>query len=226
MNNKALTLIELLVVLAIVAMLAAVALPNFLEAQTRAKVSSAKSNLRTISTGIEAYRIDNNGYPPARGVLPDDPFGILADYQLAPLTNPIAYIGKDAFRDPFGAVRSRSLLVLAASASADHGRDSDFPFPELPNPNRSFLYFHYPSFSALTNNPAINVQGAATISLGPDRQDSFGAFAPFGVSAMPPLAPRAGIYHPVDTLYDPTNGTTSEGDIPCFSGQPARSDLP
>lgn len=215
--NKGLTIIELLVALAIVAILAAVAVPHFLEAQTRAKVSSAMMNLRTVTTGIDSYRVDNNGYPPSRTVLPDDPFGILADHQLAVLTAPISYIGKDAFRDPFGEVRSRSLLILASAITSDD-RDGDFPFPELPNPNRSFLYFHYPSFAQLTRNSAINVEAVAAISLGPDRQDSFGAFSPFNVQALPPLAPQAGFYNPVDTLYDPTNGTVSEGDIPRFSG--------
>ena len=40
------TLIEVLVVVAIVAILAAIAIPNFLEAQTRAKIARAKNDLR------------------------------------------------------------------------------------------------------------------------------------------------------------------------------------
>jgi prepilin-type N-terminal cleavage/methylation domain-containing protein len=57
------TLIELLVVVAIIAILAAIALPNFLEAQTRAKVSRARADLRTVVTALETYRVDWNGYP-------------------------------------------------------------------------------------------------------------------------------------------------------------------
>ncbi|MBN1867555.1 prepilin-type N-terminal cleavage/methylation domain-containing protein [Candidatus Sumerlaeota bacterium] len=59
---KGFTLIELLIVVAIIAILAAIAVPNFLEAQVRSKVSRAKSDLRTISTGLEAYYVDNNSY--------------------------------------------------------------------------------------------------------------------------------------------------------------------
>ncbi|MCC5876390.1 MAG: prepilin-type N-terminal cleavage/methylation domain-containing protein, partial [Candidatus Sumerlaeia bacterium] len=57
------TLIELLIVVAIIAILAAIAVPNFLEAQTRAKVARVNSDLRSLATAIEAYRVDNNDYP-------------------------------------------------------------------------------------------------------------------------------------------------------------------
>jgi prepilin-type N-terminal cleavage/methylation domain-containing protein len=57
------TLIELLIVVAIIAILAAIAVPNFLEAQTRSKVSRVQADLRTLAVGIESYRLDNNHYP-------------------------------------------------------------------------------------------------------------------------------------------------------------------
>jgi prepilin-type N-terminal cleavage/methylation domain-containing protein len=62
-SNGAFTLIELLIVVAIIAILAAIAVPNFLEAQTRAKFARAKSDMRTIATALEGYRIDTNKYP-------------------------------------------------------------------------------------------------------------------------------------------------------------------
>jgi type II secretion system protein G len=58
------TLIELLMVVAIIAVLAAIAIPNMLEAQVRAKVSRAMSDLRSVGVGLEAYRVDNSNYPP------------------------------------------------------------------------------------------------------------------------------------------------------------------
>lgn len=57
------TLIELLIVVAIIAILAAIAVPNFLEAQVRAKVSRVRSDLRSISVAIESYSVDYNQYP-------------------------------------------------------------------------------------------------------------------------------------------------------------------
>jgi type II secretion system protein G len=60
---RAFTLIELLIVVAIIAILAAIAVPNFLEAQVRSKVSREKANMRTIATALEAYRTDFSRYP-------------------------------------------------------------------------------------------------------------------------------------------------------------------
>lgn len=57
------TLIELLIVVAIIAILAAIAVPNFLEAQVRAKVSRVRTDQRSLATAIEAYYVDNNVYP-------------------------------------------------------------------------------------------------------------------------------------------------------------------
>ena len=57
------TLIELLIVVAIIAILAAIAVPNFLEAQTRSKVSRVRSDQRSMATAIETYYVDNNEYP-------------------------------------------------------------------------------------------------------------------------------------------------------------------
>jgi len=57
------TLIELLIVVAIIAILAAIAVPNFLEAQVRSKVSRVKTDQRSLSIALEAYYVDNNIYP-------------------------------------------------------------------------------------------------------------------------------------------------------------------
>ncbi len=58
------TLIELLIVVAIIGILAAIAVPNFLNAQVRAKVARAESEMRNLQNALESFFIDNNSYPP------------------------------------------------------------------------------------------------------------------------------------------------------------------
>ena len=62
-NQKGFTLIELLVVVAIIAILAAIAIPQFAAYRTRAYNSAAESDLRNFKTGAEAYYADNQQYP-------------------------------------------------------------------------------------------------------------------------------------------------------------------
>ena len=63
--RKGFTLIELLIVIAIILILIAIALPNFLEAQLRAKITRVEAEFRTLATAIEAYKADYGKYPPA-----------------------------------------------------------------------------------------------------------------------------------------------------------------
>lgn len=102
MQGKAFTLIELLIVVAIIAILAAIAVPNFLEAQTRSKVSRVEADMRTIATALESYQVDNNRYPIAYNS--DGGFFIPFGERLIPLTTPISYLSSIP-SDPFREVR-------------------------------------------------------------------------------------------------------------------------
>ena len=59
------TLIELLIVIAIIGILAAIAIPNLLNAVQRGKQKRTMSDMRALATAVEAYAVDNNVYPTA-----------------------------------------------------------------------------------------------------------------------------------------------------------------
>lgn len=63
------TLIELLVVVSILAILAAIGVSNFLEAQVRSKLSRTRGDMRTAATALELYATDNGAYPPNMSVI-------------------------------------------------------------------------------------------------------------------------------------------------------------
>ncbi len=62
-SQKGFTLIELLVVVAIIAILAAIAIPQFAAYRTRSYNASAESDLRNFKTNMEAYYADYQRYP-------------------------------------------------------------------------------------------------------------------------------------------------------------------
>jgi general secretion pathway protein G len=62
-NSKGFTLIELLIVVAIIGIIAAIAIPNLLNAIDRGKQKRTMADLRSIGTASEAYAVDNNHYP-------------------------------------------------------------------------------------------------------------------------------------------------------------------
>ena len=62
--NRGFTLVEILIVVVILGILAAIVIPQFTQASTEAKVSSLQSNLQSIRSQIELYKIQHNDNPP------------------------------------------------------------------------------------------------------------------------------------------------------------------
>lgn len=100
--RRAFTLIELLIVVGIIAILAGIAVVNFLDAQVRSKVAAVKNDLRVFAGSLEAYAVDHNAYPPSKGVgdRASSSYVLPVTLRFIPITTPVAYltsIPKDRF---------------------------------------------------------------------------------------------------------------------------------
>jgi prepilin-type N-terminal cleavage/methylation domain-containing protein len=86
-SNQGFTLIELLVVIIIVGVLAAIALPSFLNQIGKARGSEAKSNLGTINRSQQAYRLEQNQFANALTSLDAKVTGKFYTYTVAGAAN-------------------------------------------------------------------------------------------------------------------------------------------
>ena len=190
------TLIELLIVVAIIAILAAIAVPNFLEAQVRSKATRARSDMRTIAGALEAYRLDHNTYP----VVPNDAALSLGDvFWFYPLSTPVAYIALDSVgEDPFNATDARTKYRDRYDVVYGSGDHFGYSFANLELRNRGQPWAQPPHWVLTSKGPD---KGD-----GPQRGGGHGSVAMYTVDPV-----GNGLY--VDLEYDSSNGTRSGGDI-------------
>ena len=207
----AFTLIELLIVVAIIAILAAIAVPNFLEAQTRSKVSRTRADMRSVAVAIESYAVDHSKYPwPSRAPNPGFALptgGYIGSVYLAGMTTPLSYL-TSLPKDPFGGKKMAD----------DPYHGAGF--------NTTFEYWYWTeAYTKVqtgwggpdwwnapppTGGPGFSSNGAKwmLMSQGPDLHWSH-------IVANPPtnFTNVAEVDNPNQWAYDSTNGTLSWGNI-------------
>lgn len=191
-GRRAFTLVELLIVVAIIALLAAIAVPNFLEAQTRAKVSRMEAELRTAATALETYAVDNRRYPKyGNGFDKRLPTSAMTFIPIS-LTTPIAYlttVPNDVFSNARAGTSDVGVNVFTP-ARYYHDYQELYVFPDrlglmLP---KGHVREHHKTMFGFEGGVVWQI-----FSRGPDRIENHGT-----------------------TFYDPTNGTLSRGDIMKF----------
>ncbi len=202
---KAFTLIELLIVVAIIAILAAIAVPNFLEAQVRSKVSRVKADMRSAATALESYYTDYNHYPydgynwNGSSGMPTKSYNYW--YLPVDITTPIAYLTHVGFIDPFRSVQTSATAhwqwkcIRYTCVESTWGETYDNWGP----PGGASTYFE---------EMMHEFGGWRLSSAGPDRT--------YGPNGWPGISTIAPYTYPVTAIplpYDPTNGTVSDGDI-------------
>lgn len=209
------TLIELLIVVAIIAILAAIAVPNFLEAQVRAKVSRSQSDMRSMATAIESYAVDNNRPPMgitemnyvylpthARGpygAKNNEPMGDEQMYRIwGQLTTPIAYmtsIPNEVFTEK-GTLQGKNEYYRKAYTYQ----------------STSSAIYNGKALPADNNLAIINGLGKSWFLAGHGPQRSLSGGPANAVAEIPDADAPGGLGYP-SMYYDPTNGTVSFGYI-------------
>ena len=200
-KHRAFTLIELLIVVAIIAILAAIAVPNFLEAQTRTKITSVMSDMNTVAKAMEMYHIDNGRYINWAYPNPDpggrhgcflfmegrDGLVSAAGSCGLQLTTPITYLSSLPW-DPFWTLTLAQIWPTVNQSSFHMSMQTGEFYQVYGNQRNDPWVFGYTRPPILRENYA----GWWFMSVGPNMK----------MYADDP-----------STLYDPTNGTISNGDI-------------
>ncbi len=207
------TLIELLIVVAIIGLLAAIAVPNFLQARIRAQIARVTGDLDAVTKAAYTFRLDHNHFPPATdrigesyvagrvAPLDADEFYTFQTNRTGAfvphLTSPIPYIHYapiDIFSGnpvlPYGYAGGKEGFILTSFGPDRDQHDGINDFQHRGDIDEPSAYLH--AGGEASDESLIQLfQGVNQRSKSPSRLRLY-------------LLPRT---------YDPSNGLTSNGDL-------------
>ena len=130
LKKKGFTLIELLIVVAIIGIIAAIAIPNLLNAIQRGKQKRTMADMRAIGTAVESYAVDNNFYPAGGSAVSSIGVGVLEPRYIAKLPTVDAWNGAiDYISSPSASAQKYSIESYGKNGvneSTSVGSTSDF----------------------------------------------------------------------------------------------------
>lgn len=208
------TLIELLIVIAIILILISIALPNFLEAQVRAKVANARGELKALVVATEMYRGDWRGREPKTNTPFKPTLGGYSEWWgfTSPLlTTPNKYISAIPF-EPFS---DDYTLDIWKSMK---GAESDPPYTVI----RDTFTSTWPAGSIVSNNPKVQAAAGGPVPVPRQFYDANQKAGYIYYSSAPDRVDSTVWGNP--QFYSPTNGTNSFGELYEFGpGSPDRN---
>ena len=204
MREGSYALVELLIVIAIIIIISAIAVPNLISANIKAKVKGIKSEMGSIAIALEDYRIDDEAgnYPiqPGPGYDPD----VIAQPNIAFDDHDDA-IGLGELIFPEGASDPVYLYRIPGDPFNDSGEEEW-------NGTSGAHNNHYCYFTADAERQSSSTEAKywALVSYGPDKDQNIDSYTK-AWNAVDPNAPNHNTYK--NLVYDPDNGITSSGDI-------------
>ena len=198
------TLIELLIVVAIIGILAAIAVPNFLNAQVRAKVAKAESEMRSLQNALESFYIDNNSYPP----LSNDRTLLATQYKGLDAKNPSAFIidishiligSRNSGRRFYLTTPIAYITTFPSDPFRGDGKEAGYGYG-----SNGQSYYILTSWGPDGGDGLAGVKGGELYEC-----DYTGA----QLNDFRRVAVRKSPYKLSQLRYEPSNGTTSTGDI-------------